>query len=148
MARALAACVDEDIEAAAISQMRVQTHPGCGLEANFVDCCGQSRRLRAGTPQWIDPNPADYQQLHARLRAGYGDPIAVETDGDLVAVCLIRERVRPSAQQAWSGCRQLGMKVTVLTGDRVERAIAAGFDNAYGKLSPLDRGSLHYAVGR
>jgi P-type E1-E2 ATPase len=34
------------------------------------------------------------------------------------------------------------MKVTVLTGDRVERAIAAGFDSAYGGLSPLDKARL------
>jgi P-type E1-E2 ATPase len=142
VARALAACVDEAMESATTRQMRVQTHPGCGLEANFVDCCGRSRRLRAGTPQWIHAAPADYRKLQASLRAGYGDPIAVELDGTLAAVCLVHERLRPTAAKAWSGCQQLGMKVTVLTGDRVERAIAAGFDSAYGRLSPIDKARL------
>jgi P-type E1-E2 ATPase len=36
----------------------------------------------------------------------------------------------------------LGLQATVLTGDRVERAVAAGFENAYGQLSPLDKASL------
>ena len=142
VARALAACVDEEIDSAAISQMRVQTHPGCGLEANFVDCCGRSRRLRAGTPQWINAAPADYQHLQASLRAEHGDPIAIEADGTLAAVCLVREQVRPTAAKAWSDCQQLGMKVSVLTGDRVERAIAAGFDRVYGTLSPIEKACL------
>ena len=34
------------------------------------------------------------------------------------------------------------MKVTVLTGDCPDRAIAAGFDNAQGNLSPLDKARL------
>ncbi len=139
VARALAACSDENTERSLTRQMRVQTHPGCGLEANFIDCCGRCRRLRAGTPQWIDPIPRDYQALLSNLRTEHGDPIAIETDGTLAAVCLIRERVRPSAAAAWRACRHQGMRVTVLTGDHVERAKAAGFDRVHGRLSPLDK---------
>lgn len=142
VARALASMGSQESDLAATSQMRVHAHPGCGLEANFVDCFGQPRRLRAGTPEWIDPAPADYQRLNSSLCATHGDRIAVETDGTLAAVCLISERVRPSAGEAWSGCRKLGLEVTVLTGDHAERAVDAGFDHAHGRLSPLDKANL------
>lgn len=139
VARALAACVDDDAGTAPTSHLQLHTHPGSGLEATFVDCCGQQRRLRAGTPEWIDAASEEYQQLRSALQVEQGQTIAIEVDGRLAAVCLIRESVRPSAAEAWSDCEKLGLRVSVLTGDCVERARAAGFVNAHGRLSPLDK---------
>ena len=113
VARALAAGVHGDekptpTQIAPTSQMRVRTYPGCGIEANFVDCGGQSRRLRAGTPQWINASPAEFRALQSHLRAEVGAAIAVEMDGRLSAIYQVSERVRESAQEAWNICQSFG----------------------------------------
>ncbi len=125
-----------------VTNMQLQSHPGCGLEASFEDCCGNARHLRVGAPRWINAPRAAYDALCSGLAMKGGEPVAVETDGKLSAVCLVGERRRPSAVLAQKACEALQMKVTVMTGDQKDRPAAAGFDSVHAEMSPLDKANM------
>lgn len=95
--------------------------PARGLEA-WVRRETQEHLLRLGQPEWIG-HPAEQEALGAALHGNPGDPrVAVELDGRLVGLAVVRERPRASAGAALDWMHALGFRITVLTGDLAHRA--------------------------
>lgn len=99
----------------------VKPVPARGLEA-WVRLGDREHHLRLGQPEWIG-HAAERIALAATLRGNPGDPqVAVELDGRLAGLAVVRERPRASAGAALAWMDSLGCRVSVLTGDLAGRA--------------------------
>ncbi|MGF1583424.1 MAG: heavy metal translocating P-type ATPase [Gemmataceae bacterium] len=142
VARALAGLPVNTVDNA-ITDLTLRTVPGCGVEALFVDGSGQSRQLRIGSTDWLGQNLEGAESEVGRdLPAGDTSRIAVELDGHLEALCLLRERVRKSVSATKAELQGMGLETYVFTGDTAEHAAASGFPDAMASLSPLDKQRL------
>ena len=81
-------------------------------------------------------------RLESSLRCTDGARIDVSIDGRLEAICILREKVRVTAPDVIAELREQGLRVSVSTGDRSERGIAAGFDSVTGELAPQDKARM------
>jgi len=109
--------------------------PGCGVEA-FLMVSGVGHSLRIGTPQWIaEVCPAEPSVLPTELKAA-GHRVDVALDGELVAVAVLAERLRDSAQAAMAELQRIGIGIEVLTGDTAERAANLGLQAVQAELLP------------
>ncbi|MBN8246851.1 MAG: cation-translocating P-type ATPase [Verrucomicrobia bacterium] len=107
--------------AATVTVLSLKPVPARGLEA-WVRLGTQEHHLRLGQPEWIG-HPAERDALGAALQGSPGDPrVAVELDGRLVGLAVVRERPRASAGAALDWMQALGFRITVLTGDLTDRA--------------------------
>nr|WP_226963617.1 cation-translocating P-type ATPase [Tetrasphaera sp. F2B08] len=116
--------------------VEVQEHPGHGLTGVV-----EGRRLRVGSPRWIDPQALAAQ---ADELAGEGmSVIVVETDGRVVGVIGIRDELRPEASEAIAALHAQGVSTVMLTGDnsRTAEAIAAqaGIEEVHAEQLPADK---------
>ncbi len=123
--------------------LELRTVPGCGVETNFIDASGNSHELRIGSIDWLGDS-LDGEMFGAERNGREGDTnrIAVELDGELAALCILRERVRQSVSATQSELRAMGFETYVFTGDNAEHAAASGFPDAMASLSPLDKQQL------
>lgn len=113
--------------------------PGSGVEAT-VDDGGRSLRVRIGRAGWAGD---DVHALGTRLDAlGEGHRVECSIDGEVVAVALLRERLRDTASDALETLRAMGLSVHVLTGDTAERAAAVGLGEARAGLLPDDKRAI------
>jgi cation transport ATPase len=148
VARALAAVTTER-NAVAISNVEVAIRPGCGISAKFEDERGASHEMKIGQPDWIGV-PSDSQAIalshtdlcKESLHRDAGVRIDVELDGRLEAICILRERIRPSVAETVGKLRRKGIRVSILTGDRLERGTAAIFEKAIGALGPHEKADV------
>jgi heavy metal translocating P-type ATPase len=119
----------------------LQVVAGCGVEAEIEEANGTCHTVQTGTPEWVSSvcrSGCVRQELTAQLRAT-GHRIAVAVDRETVALAVLAEQLRDSAQQAIIGFQQLGLKVEVLTGDNAERASALDLPNVQSDLLPDDK---------
>ena len=120
--------------------------PARGIEAWIRDG-DREHHLRVGQPDWIG-HDSDRRLLAAEFRAGSSDPVvAIELDGQLAGLAVVRERVRDSVPETLRWLGSLGCRVTILTGDQVSRARdliqSAGAPDSVtameGSLSPTEK---------
>nr|WP_270238967.1 cation-translocating P-type ATPase [Kocuria marina] len=116
--------------------VEVQEHPGHGV-AGVVE----GRRVRVGSPRWIDPQALTAQ---ADELAGQGmSVIVVETDDQVAGVIGIRDELRPEASEAIAALAAQGVSTVMLTGDnsRTAEAIAAqaGIEEVHAEQLPADK---------
>lgn len=116
--------------------------PGIGV-TGVVAHGDQSVRISIGNPEILSPgDQAIAQELRHMLRIPSGDAtheVYVLRDGTLSALACLRERLRDSA---WPSIQELesgGIKVAILTGDRVEAAAIHGLPDVRAGLSPDDK---------
>ena len=106
----------------------VQEVPGAGLQATDA----QGRRWRLGQPGWAAAGSAADDTTHRPSLATGGtaaDAVArvvLSRDGFAVAAFLLDEALREDAIEAVTALRSQGLGVTLLSGDRPERAQALG----------------------
>lgn len=105
--------------------IEVRTIPGAGLEA-VVEAHGTRQTIRIGKPDWLAPpyRPAaqELRGLEQQLHTPAAHLVAVELNGNLVAIAAVSERLRESTPEALAEFRRLGLPVEVLTGDSAGRA--------------------------
>ncbi|MBL9173809.1 MAG: heavy metal translocating P-type ATPase [Verrucomicrobiales bacterium] len=144
-ARAFAALEPErDLVPPAI--LSLKPVPARGIEAWIRDG-DREHHLRVGQPDWIGHN-AERALLSAELRNVGSDPVvAIELDGQLAGLAVVRERVRDSVPETFRWLGSLGCRLTILTGDQVSRArdlvqsarAPDGVTAIEGSLSPADK---------
>jgi len=123
VARAFASSDDGDpaFPGVAVTIESIKPVPAHGLEA-WVRIGGHEHHLRLGQPDWIG-HAGEREALEDALLGNPGDPrVAVELDGRLVGLAVVRERPRASAGAALNWMQALGFRITVLTGDLAGRA--------------------------
>ncbi|MFO1460780.1 MAG: cation-translocating P-type ATPase [Verrucomicrobiota bacterium] len=95
--------------------------PARGIEAWIRDG-EREHHLRVGQTDWIG-HDSDRRSLAGELRDGSTDPVvAIEVDGHLAGLAVVRERVRDSVPDTLRWLGGLGCRITILTGDQVSRA--------------------------
>jgi len=102
----------------------VATIPGVGVRAGILSK-GREMSLAVGNRGVLEGVAAgDSSALLAGLKrpAGHLHEIFVVVDGRLVAVALVRERMRDSVARARQALAEMGMAVKVMTGDRADSA--------------------------
>jgi heavy metal translocating P-type ATPase len=127
--------------APAVTVLSLRTLPGAGVIAEIRSEDGNEHRLRVGRPEWLgwDRRP-ESNELMADLRVTSGQRIDVELDGRLAAIAILNERLRSSTRDALLELQELGLPITVLTGDTAERTAAVGLATyARTSLLPEDK---------
>ncbi|MEN9678298.1 MAG: hypothetical protein RIS76_4194 [Verrucomicrobiota bacterium] len=131
----------EESEAGILSLKSV---PARGVEA-WLRVGEREHHLRIGQPEWIG-HPDERTRLVSQLRIAPGDQeVAVELDGQLAGVAVVRERLRGSVTGTLDWLRSLGCRITILTGDLPARAgrlldgQTEGAVTIEGSLSPADK---------
>jgi len=116
--------------------VEVQEHPGHGVNGVV-----EGRRVRVGSPRWIDPQVLTAQ---ADELAGQGmSVIVVEIEDRVAGVIGIRDELRPEASEAIAALHAQGVLTVMLTGDnaRTAEAIAAqaGIEEVHAEQLPADK---------
>jgi heavy metal translocating P-type ATPase len=127
-----------------VAILGLRTLPGAGVVAEIRGENGEEHRLRVGRPEWLESsNSPEESALLAELRVKNGQRIDVELDGRLAAIAILTERLRSSARDAMLGLEELGLPVSILTGDTEERAAAIGLTApSHSSLLPEDKRSM------
>ncbi len=127
VARALSG-ISEGDNGNAISNVEVVIQAGSGIVATFDDQQGVRHQIRIGRPEWISGfvasssvERAEGAVLESSLRSSEGSRIDVDIDGRLEASCILREHIRETAIDAIAKLGRENIKVSVLTGDSLQR---------------------------
>ena len=124
-----------------VTVLSLRTVPGAGVIADVRSEDGKQHVLRVGRPQWLDSDRRpETLDLLANLKVTSGQRIDVELDGRLAAIAILNERLRTTTRDMLLELQELGLPVTVLTGDTAERTAAVGLSaNARTSLLPEDK---------
>ena len=119
----------------------LRVHAGAGVEGRF-----DGHAARAGSPRWLDAHaarwPEDLAHSRRRHQAEGNTLIAYEEDGEVRALGVLHQELRPSAREAIAALRARNLDVTVLSGDTPEtvRAITDTLGvHGFGGLSPDEK---------
>lgn len=124
---------------ASVAIKAIKSVPAQGIEAWVALREEQEMHLRVGQREFAGDSSAEAALL-AQLRQQPGDHlIHVSVDGRLAALCAVRERLRSSANDTVARLEQLGIKTSVFTGDRSERAVALGLAAGEGGTTPEEK---------
>ncbi|MFJ5264976.1 heavy metal translocating P-type ATPase [Streptomyces sp. NPDC088387] len=100
--------------------------------------------VRLGRPGFIEP--AALATLVVRLQDKGATVVLVERDGTLLGAIAVRDELRPEAAGTVRELHDLGVRVTMLTGDNARTAhalaAAAGIEDVRADLRPEDKASL------
>jgi len=123
-------------------------HPGRGVSAVV-----ERRRVLAGSPSFLAEAGVDTGPLTEHLERIAGEaatPVAVAVDGVVAGAFGLSDAVRPGAAAAIERLRDLGVEVTMLTGDHEAAAgrIAAqvGIANVHARVSPAEKADIIEAL--
>ena len=113
---------------------------------------GESWKL--GKPEWIvgsiDSASAELQAALASAGDRGDTPVALGSNGELVAVISLADRVRPSARTAVSELAEMGITAVMITGDSeaVARTVAAdlGIKRYHARVRPGQKAQLVHAL--
>ena len=115
-------CQERDIAYRHLEVAEVRTQPGQGIRGQVA-----GRLVVAGTADWLRSQgmAVDLPSLVAAANAfsaGGATPIHLASEGRLVLILAIQDRLRPDAADTVAGLKAQGIRVTLLTGDRQEVA--------------------------
>lgn len=113
-------------------------HAGLGIEAT-IHTAGQTHHLRIGHSSWLNTTEAETTALEQQLIATTGQRILATLDDRLLAVIVINERLRDSVPQALTQLANLGINVTILTGDREPQPTIRELSPVLAGLMPLEK---------
>ncbi len=129
-----------EVDAAdAVEVQDFRVHAGKGIEAEIVGAGGVRSTLRVGRLDWVD-EPKGAASATRRLDAE-DDPglswmtgagvesdarVGVAVDGELKAVAVLREALRPGWSEVVKRLERLGCRVEILSGDRMDRVERLG----------------------
>ncbi len=119
--------------------------PGMGVIADI-----EGARVLVGRPQFLSENGVDDMAHHAgdidRMEAAGDTVIAVARGGEFLGALALGDADRPDAKSAISALRDIGMQVTLVTGDneRAARWIAdcVGIDEVFAGVLPGEKAAL------
>ncbi len=123
--------------------LNFQAVPGAGVSA-IVD----RRRVRVGTPSFALPEgvPAEIGTTVASMRADGRTAVVVSADGAALGVVAVADAVLPDARAAVGRLRQLGIAVSMASGDdpAVARRIAheVGIDEVHAGVMPQEKARI------
>lgn len=121
---------------------RIEVLSGLGIRGH-VDVGGDDCLLAVGNPGLIDPADAETAAtLRTEFIAGADEgshELAILTDGALVGLARLRERLRDSTRPGLRALEAGGIHLEILTGDRAESAAIHGLPNVRAGLSPMDK---------
>jgi magnesium-transporting ATPase (P-type) len=133
-------------ELAGITVKSFKPVPARGIEAWVVTSNGHEVHLRIGQREFMT-QLARETDLLSTLRRLPGDQLVyVEADGQLTGIAAVRERLRDSTPAAFAALEALGVRCSVFTGDRQQRADELGLLNASGGLTPEDKATRAQAL--
>ncbi|MBC7173143.1 MAG: copper-translocating P-type ATPase, partial [Polyangiaceae bacterium] len=125
-----------------LSEFRME--PGFGVEG-FV----AGHRVRVGTTAWLGRAGVDATPLEAdaeRLAARGETPSFVAVDDTLAGLVAVADRPTPEAAGAVRALRELGVEVTMVSGDRRRTAEAIaeelGIDRVIAEVRPEDKAAV------
>jgi Cu+-exporting ATPase len=140
----LASAVVRFAEARGAPEVAAETvfaNPGGGVMGR-VD----GRRVRVGTATFLTEQGADLGPLAgaaAEIESRGATPVLVAVDGRAAAALAVRDPLRADARAAVAALRALGLRVTLLSGDREASARAAareaGIDDVIAEASPEEK---------
>lgn len=120
--------------------------PGVGVEGSFQKAGGSDFVIRVGNSAVFDQDTAAITDETSRLRqavrteVSWSHEIWVTVNGKPAALALLREAPRPDAFEALERLERLGLRVSVLTGDREEGLRRLGLSlNGESNLSALQK---------
>ncbi len=129
------------VESPGFRPNKLRVHTGAGVEGEF-----DGRFGRAGSPHWLDAQqarwPKDLAESRHRHQAAGDTLIAYAEDGEVRALGVLRQELRPSAEEAIAALRAQGHDITVLSGDTPQtvRAITERLGiHGLGGLSPEEK---------
>ena len=123
--------------------LNFQAVPGAGVSA-IVD----RRRVRVGTPAFALPEgvPAEIDTTVAAMRADGRTAVVVSADGAAFGVVAVADAVLPDARASVGRLRQLGVAVSMASGDdpAVARRIAheVGIDEVHAGVMPQEKARI------
>ena len=128
-------CQERGIAYRHLEVAEARTQPGQGIRGQVA-----GRQIVAGTADWLRTQgiALDQPNLIAAAHAfstGGATPIQVASDGRLVLVLAIQDRLRPDAAEVVAGLKAQGIRVTLLTGDR--QAVAERIAQALGGVEVI-----------
>ena len=133
--------VGEAIVAAAPDLLAVsgfQNLPGLGVSAT-VD----GVEVVVGRRQMFDEVPEDLASAMTEAEDAGGTAVLAGWNGAARGVLVVADRIRPTSAEAVTAFRELGLEVTLLTGDnaRTARTVAAavGIDRLLAEVMPEDK---------
>ena len=133
--------VGEAIVAAAPDLLAVsgfQNLPGLGVSAT-VD----GVEVVVGRRQMFDEVPEDLASAMTEAEDAGGTAVLAGWNGAARGVLVVADRIRPTSAEAVTAFRELGLEVTLLTGDnaRTARTVAAavGIDRVLAEVMPEDK---------
>ncbi len=126
-----------DPAASALQSRAITNQPGRGLEGMI-----EGQRLRLGRPDFV----AQLHGLPLPTNLGFPDSLTMVALGDehgWLAIFLLGDRLRPNAMRAVTRLKNLGVEVSLLSGDgnaTVARVAGhLGIDHYAGQLMPEDK---------
>ncbi|MEO6317775.1 MAG: heavy metal translocating P-type ATPase [Acidimicrobiales bacterium] len=115
---------------------------GLGVEGVVDGHAVVAGRARLLT-DWSLELPPDLDAAREAAEAAGRTPIAAGWDGQVTALFVVADTLKPTSAAAIAGLRQLGLRPVLLTGDneRAARAIAAevGIDDVIAEVLPEDK---------
>ena len=116
-------------------------HPGRGVSA-VVD----GRRVLAGSPSFLGEAGVDtgpVREQLTRIAEQSATPVAVAVDGIVAGVFGLTDALRPGAAATVARLRELGVEVTMLTGDQEAAAAKiaeeVGITSVHARVSPAEK---------
>jgi Cu2+-exporting ATPase len=111
---------------------------GCGVEGSVA-----GRRYRCGRPEWVGEIHAVPQPPAAAHIEVEHTVVALADDNGWLAWMTFGDTLRPSARPLVNSLRSLGIKVSLVSGDRAATvrhvAQAVGIDEYHGDATPEDK---------
>ncbi len=107
-------------QAGSASWSDVQETPGLGLQARDPRGCA----WRLGSAAWVRGDATQYPRPDDAPGVDPDSHVWLGCEGRLLAAFAFEEALRPDAQEAVHALRADGVRITVLTGDTPERALA------------------------
>jgi Cd2+/Zn2+-exporting ATPase len=138
LARAIVAAAEQrGVPLAEVTNFRAL--PGRGVEGEI-----EGRRYFVGSGLFLKERGITLpQELVSRLEQEGKSIVAVSSDGTVIGVIALRDRLRDSAPETVRELKRRGIRVVMLTGDhpRAARAVAEtlGIDEYHAELLPQDK---------
>ncbi len=128
---------------AGIKAKKIEVIPGVGV-CGIVTEKGVSHRLAIGNISVLDQKEALSLKLLKNLRGKSSSlmEIYVTVNGKAAAVALLRENLREGSRQAMEELRDMGLRVEVMSGDRLERLEELGLQGGQASLTPEEKRRL------